>query len=137
MAENGLVLAHVPVDERSKEIPALPKPLGVLDLEGANVTGDAMGYQVAIAEAVLAAGADYVITCKRNQSTLRDDVAAFFEHAGQVRGVGRATERPAGERADTPECAGACVGVVIKAPILTIPSCSPGSKANHFFLRRR
>jgi len=84
LAENRLVLAHVPVDDHSNEIPALPKLIGMLNLEGAVVSVDAMGCQVAVAEAVLAAGADYVMTCKGNQPSMRDDVAAFFEHAGRL-----------------------------------------------------
>jgi len=93
VAENRLVLGQLAVDDdsneipalpNSNEIPALPKLIGMLDLEGAVVTVDAMGCQVAVAEAVLAAGADYVMTCKGNQPTMHEEAAAFFEHAGRL-----------------------------------------------------
>lgn len=84
VAENRLVLGQLAVDDDSDEIPALPTLIGMLDLEGAVVTVDATGCQVAVAEAVLAAGADYVTTCKGNQPTLHEEAAAFFEHAGRL-----------------------------------------------------
>lgn len=83
-AENCLVLGQLAVDDDSNEIPALPKLIGMLDLKGAVVTVDAMGCQVAVAEAVLGAGADYVMTCKGNQPTMHEEAAAFFEHAGRL-----------------------------------------------------
>ncbi|HEU4413024.1 MAG TPA: ISAs1 family transposase [Polyangiaceae bacterium] len=42
-AESRLVLGQLAVDDDSNEIPALPKLIGMLDLEGAVVTVDAMG----------------------------------------------------------------------------------------------
>lgn len=84
VAENRLTLGQLAVDDDSNEIPALPKLIGMLDLEGAVVTVDAMGCQVAVAEAVLGAGADYVMTCKGNQPTMQGELAAFFEQAGRL-----------------------------------------------------
>jgi hypothetical protein len=85
-AENRLVLGQLAVNDDSNETPALPKLIGMLGLAGAavTVTVDATGGQAAVAQAVLAARVDDVITCKGNQPTRQDELAAFFEHAGRL-----------------------------------------------------
>lgn len=76
--EAGMVLAQARVDEKSNEISAIPFLLQTLSIEGCVVTIDAMGTQTAIAEAIIAKSADYVLALKGNQGTLKDDVAIFF-----------------------------------------------------------
>jgi predicted transposase YbfD/YdcC len=76
--ENRLVLGQVAVDDKSNEITAIPQLLRMLDLEGAMVTIDAMGCQTAIAEAIRAQGADYLLTAKDNQPTLHQEIADHF-----------------------------------------------------------
>jgi predicted transposase YbfD/YdcC len=51
--------------------------LGMLAIEGAIVTVDAMGCQRDIAAKILAKKADYVLALKGNQGTLREDVELF------------------------------------------------------------
>ena len=51
----------------------------MMAIEGAIVTIDAMGTQTAIAEKIVAGGADYVLALKGNQSTLHEDVQEFFQ----------------------------------------------------------
>ena len=46
---NGLTLGQVAVDAKSNEITTLPELLDLLELQGAIVTIDALGYQTAIA----------------------------------------------------------------------------------------
>jgi len=77
--QNSLVLGQVKVDDKSNEITAIPKLLERLDIAGAVVTIDAMGCQKKIAEQIIRAGGDYVLSLKGNQGTLLDDVATFFE----------------------------------------------------------
>ena len=69
-AANYLSLGQVAVDEKSNEIPAIPKLLELLDLNGALVTIDAMGCQKDIAAKIVAGGGDYVLTVKDNQPSL-------------------------------------------------------------------
>jgi predicted transposase YbfD/YdcC len=69
-----LSLGQVAVDAKSNEITAIPKLLDLLDLRGAFVTLDAMGCQTAIAERVVGAGGDYLLTVKGNQDGLLDAV---------------------------------------------------------------
>jgi predicted transposase YbfD/YdcC len=78
---NCLSLGQIAVDEKSNEIPAIPKLLELLDVNGALVTIDAMGCQKDIAAKIVAAGGDYVLTVKDNQPTLLADIQACFEKA--------------------------------------------------------
>jgi predicted transposase YbfD/YdcC len=80
-----LVLTQLSVPEKANEITAIPDILDHLaktgQLEGAIVTIDAMGTQVAIAEKVLAHKADYLLPLKGNQPTLEADVVDYFHTA--------------------------------------------------------
>jgi len=78
---NCLSLGQIAVDEKSNEIPAIPKLLELLDLHGALVTIDAMGCQKAIAAKVIEGGGDYVLTVKENQEHLQADIRAALNQA--------------------------------------------------------
>ncbi len=52
-----------------------------MDLDGALVCIDAIACNPAIAEAIVAAGADYLLPVKENQPTLRADVESYFADA--------------------------------------------------------
>jgi predicted transposase YbfD/YdcC len=78
---NCLSLGQIAVDEKSNEIPAIPKLLELLDLHGALVTIDAMGCQKAIAATVVDGGGDYVLTVKENQEHLLADIRAALNQA--------------------------------------------------------
>lgn len=79
-----LCLGQVAVDDESNEITAVPKLLELLELTGAVVTLDAMHCQTETASAIRAKGADYVLTVKGNQPTLRDQIQQLFVDAGEV-----------------------------------------------------
>lgn len=83
-----LVLASLPVDLKSNEIKMVPELLALLDITGCIVTLDAMGCQTAIATQIVAGGGDYILALKGNQSTIHEDVKAFFEGAIQKRWKG-------------------------------------------------
>jgi len=73
------VLAQQAVADKSNEITAIPDLLALLDLRGAVVSIDAMGCQKAIAQAIVDAGADYVLALKDNHPTLCEDVQLWLE----------------------------------------------------------
>src|SRR5262245_61226434 len=77
--EFGLSLGQVACAEKSNEITAIPELLSMVDIKGAIVTIDAMGTQKAIAEQVLAGGADYVLALKGNQGTLHQTVIDYID----------------------------------------------------------
>jgi predicted transposase YbfD/YdcC len=76
-----LVLGHVKVEEKSNEITAMPKLLARLELTGAVVTIDAMGCQKAIAQTLMAQGADYVLALTKNHQQLYADMTLFLDDA--------------------------------------------------------
>ena len=84
---SGLVLGQVATDAKANEITAIPTLLKLLALEGATVTIDAMGCQTAIAQQIVAQGADYVLTLKDNHPALRDRVRLAFADARQAAGT--------------------------------------------------
>jgi len=88
---NGVVLGQVATDAKSNEITAIPELLQVLELQGCIVTIDAAGTQTAIAEQIVAGGADYpqgafgsVLALKGNQKGLAEDVTRLFEWAHSI-----------------------------------------------------
>lgn len=81
---NRLVLGQVATAAKSNEITAIPELLRLLDLKGCIVTIDAAGTQTAIAEQIVAGGADYVLALKANQKGLAEDVRRLFEWAHSI-----------------------------------------------------
>jgi predicted transposase YbfD/YdcC len=75
---NHMSLGQVMVDAKSNEITAIPKLLELLEITGSIVTIDAMGCQTAIAKAIIAREADYVLAVKENQPTLHAGIVAYF-----------------------------------------------------------
>lgn len=101
-----LVLGQEAVADKSNEttaIPALLERLGANEgLKDALVTIDAIATNPAIASAIRATGADYLLAVKVNQPTLRAEVEALFAgadpatldtHADLDKGHGRIEER--------------------------------------------
>jgi predicted transposase YbfD/YdcC len=77
--EYGLSLGQVACAEKSNEITAIPELLGFVDIKGAIITIDAMGAQRAIAEQIVAGGADFVLALKGNQETLHQAVIGHID----------------------------------------------------------
>jgi predicted transposase YbfD/YdcC len=104
-SEYGLSLGQTACAEKSNEITAIPELLRLVDIKGAIITIDAMGTQKAIAEEIIAQGADYVLALKGNQETLHQavidyideqlegDLANAQEHVTKEKGHGRQEER--------------------------------------------
>jgi predicted transposase YbfD/YdcC len=90
-SEQDLVLGQRCVADKSNEITAIPELLDRLALKDSIVTVDAMGCQTAIAERILARGADYLLTLKANHPLAHEAVAGYFERHCFGRGApGRA-----------------------------------------------
>ena len=69
------------VNSKSNEITAIPALLEMLDISGCIVTIDAMGTQKSIAEKIIAASSDYILSLKDNHPTLHQQVKNWFETA--------------------------------------------------------
>ncbi|GAB4503273.1 MAG: ISAs1-like element ISEc26 family transposase [Anaerolineales bacterium] len=77
-ADNELVLGQCKVDEKSNEITAIPELLKILAISGCIVTIDAIGTQTNIAQTIVEAQADYVLSVKENQGHLYEDISVLF-----------------------------------------------------------
>src|ERR671928_1357706 len=86
-SEQDLVLGQRCVDAKSNEITAIPELLDRLALKDSIVTVDAMGCQTAIAERILARGADYLLTLKANHPLAYEAVAKHFDQTCFRRGA--------------------------------------------------
>lgn len=75
----GLTLNQQAIDDKTNEIPAMPKVLRGLVLEGRIFTVDAMHTQVETAKAILAGKGDYVMIVKENQPGLLAEIKLVFE----------------------------------------------------------
>ncbi len=78
VVEAGVVLAQVPVGEKTNEHKAALGLLKELPLRGVTVTGDAMFTHRDFCQAVLDGGGDYLLPVEENQPTLRNDIKAAF-----------------------------------------------------------
>ena len=76
--ENELVLGQRKVNEKSNEITAIPELLKILAISGCIVTIDAIGTQTHIAQTIVEAQADYVLSVKENQGHLFEDISVLF-----------------------------------------------------------
>ena len=75
---NEIVLGQRKVDEKSNEITVIPELLKILAISGCIVTIDAIGTQTHIAQTIIEAQADYVLSVKENQGHLFEDVSVLF-----------------------------------------------------------
>lgn len=100
-----LMLGQKRSKDGANEIDTIPELLEVLTLEGCIVTIDAMGCQTRIAEAIIGAGADYVLRLKDNQAGLQAEVEQIFERCLD-RGIapGRTTVNGDHGRVETRRC---------------------------------
>ncbi len=81
---NPWVLGQVKVDDKSNEITAIPRLLHLLEIAGCIVTIDAIGCQLAIAQAIVDLDADYTLAVKQNQGHLYEDVKGLFDAAQEI-----------------------------------------------------
>ena len=82
---NQLVLGQRKVNEKSNEITAIPELLKLLDIEGCIITIDAIGTQTKIVKTIVERCADYVLSVKKNQGSLYQDISWLFEYDQQYK----------------------------------------------------
>ena len=77
-----MVLGQVKTEEKSNEIEAIPSLLELLDVRGAVVTIDAIGTQKQIADQIISQQADYILSVKKNQRTMYEDIETLAHLEG-------------------------------------------------------
>ncbi len=83
--DSRLCIGTVAVEDGENEIVAIPRLLGLMDLQGHTVTIDAIGCQRELARAIVEGGGDYVLRVKGNQPVLAEEMSAFFLDAEKDR----------------------------------------------------
>ena len=74
----SICLGQVVTDEKSNQISAVPMLLDMLSIEGAVVTHDAMNCQTKTVARIRDKKADYLITVKKNQPKLHQQIVDTF-----------------------------------------------------------
>ena len=79
ISELGLTLGQEAVDGKSNEIPAVQRLIKMLRLKGCIVVADALNCQKDTAAAILGQGADYLLSVKDNQPSLKQDIEDYIQ----------------------------------------------------------
>jgi len=75
VVEKGITIGQLAANAKSNEIPVVRELIRLLDVEGATIVADALNCQVATVKTILDAKADYVLSVKKNQLNLYEDIA--------------------------------------------------------------
>jgi predicted transposase YbfD/YdcC len=114
--EQRLVLAQEIVDGKSNEGAMIPSLLDKLRLKGSLVTVDAAGCYRPIAEGVLEAGGDYLLTVKANQPKLLAGIKAALAQAAPETVGQSGSEETAHGRLERRRCTVVPAGLGGKTP---------------------
>lgn len=81
VSELGMTFAQKSVEGKSNEIPAVQKLLKELEISGCIIIADALNCQKETAKAVISRGADYVLSVKDNQPSMKREIADYVGDA--------------------------------------------------------
>ena len=79
IAQFGITLGQQAVDGKSNEIPAVRELIELLDVSGCMIVADAMHCQKETAKAIVDGRADYLLSIKDNQPTLKKDIEDYVQ----------------------------------------------------------
>ena len=79
ISELGLTFGQEAVEGKSNEIPAVQRLLKMLRLKGCVVVADALNCQKGTASAIIGQGADYLLSVKDNQPSLKKDIEDYVQ----------------------------------------------------------
>jgi predicted transposase YbfD/YdcC len=83
VSENRMCVWQAKVDGKTNEITAIPNVLSSLDIEDAIISIDAIGTQTAIATQIRKQKGHYLLSVKKNQDQLLEDITCAFKvHQG-------------------------------------------------------
>lgn len=81
LADIGISIGQVKVDDKSNEITAIPELLEILDIEGCIITIDAIGTQTQIMDTIIKKGGNFVLPVKLNNKGVNKETIDFFNDA--------------------------------------------------------
>jgi len=79
IAELGITFGQQTVYDKSNEIPAVRELINLLNIEGCIVVADALNCQKETAKAIIDGKADYLLSVKDNQPTLKRDIEDYVQ----------------------------------------------------------
>lgn len=79
LADIGISIGQVKVEDKSNEITAIPELLELLDIEDCIITIDAIGTQTEIMDKIIKKGGNFVLPVKMNQKGANKDTVDFFK----------------------------------------------------------
>lgn len=79
LADIGISIGQVKVDDKSNEITAIPELLEILDIDGCIITIDAIGTQTEIMDKIIQKGGNFVLPVKMNNKGANKETIGFFE----------------------------------------------------------
>ena len=79
IAELGITFGQQTVYDKSNEIPAVRDLLSLLKIKGCMVVADALNCQKETAEAIVDGKADYLLSVKDNQPSLKQDIEDYVQ----------------------------------------------------------
>lgn len=79
IAEYGITLGQQAVDGKSNEIPAVRELIEMLEINGCMIVADAMHCQKETAKTIIDGKADYLLSVKDNQQTLKKDIEDYVQ----------------------------------------------------------
>ena len=79
LADIGISIGQVKVDDKSNEITAIPELLEILDIEGCIITIDAIGTQTEIMDKIIKKGGNFVLPVKMNNKGTNKETIDFFK----------------------------------------------------------
>lgn len=79
LSELGITLGQVSVEDKRNEIPAVQQLIQELNLHGCMVVADALNCQKETAARIVEGKADYLLSVKDNQPTLKDDIETYVQ----------------------------------------------------------
>lgn len=77
-AATQMVIAQLPIEEKTNEITAIPKLLELLDIDGNTFTIDAIGTQKRIEEMIISEGGHFILQVKKNNPSLYEEICDAF-----------------------------------------------------------
>ena len=80
MTESSLILGQEKIHEKTNEIPTFQQMLEILNVKGKIITADAMHCQKETCKKIRRKGGEYVLTLKKNQPELFNDVKIYFDN---------------------------------------------------------
>lgn len=81
LADIGIAIGQVKVEDKSNEIKAIPELIDILDIEGCIITIDAIGTQTEIMDKIIKKGGNFVLPIKLNNKGTNKETIEFFKDA--------------------------------------------------------